>query len=227
VGMRSSEVAFVVPAYNENTVLEQTLLPLIAIGEVVVVDDGSALPISLSETTLDKIYYLRHLINRGQGASLETGFSYIRENMRQVNYVVTFDADGQHNAQDVAEMLEKARSGYEVVLGSRFLTNKNKIPFLKRVFLRTFAAIYSAVNRKKITDRHFGLRILSRTFLERNSLVMSGYEHADEIVDLALKGNWKYCEYPCTVNYTEYSQSKGQPLINGLNTLFNRMLSKL
>jgi glycosyltransferase involved in cell wall biosynthesis len=225
--MRSSEIAFVVPAYNENIVLEQTLLPLLAIGEVVVVDDGSALPISLSEPTLDQIHYLRHLINRGQGASLETGFSYIRENMHQVKYVITFDADGQHNAQDIAGMIEIARNGYEVVLGSRFLTTTNRIPFLKRVILRTFAAIYSVINRKKITDRHFGLRILSRNFLEHNSLVMSGYEHADEIVDLALKGNWKYCEYPCTVNYTEYSQSKGQPVVNGLNILFNRMLSKL
>ena len=225
--MRRSQVAFVIPAFNENAVLQQTLLPLFSIGEVVVVDDGSAVTPNLEESLFDKIHFLKHSINRGQGAALETGFSYILQEMPNVNYVVTFDADGQHNPQDCIGMIELAESGFDVVLGSRFLTKKSEVPLLKRIVLRSFAALYSAVRRKKITDRHFGLRVLSRSFIESNRLTMRGYEHADEILDMTLKGNWKYCEHPCTVNYTEYSQSKGQPIINGLNIVFNRMIAKL
>jgi polyprenyl-phospho-N-acetylgalactosaminyl synthase len=225
--VRNGKFAFVVPAHNENEVIEQTILPLLEIGEVVVVDDGGAFPISISKPVFDQIHYLRHSINRGQGASLETGFSYIREHMRQISHVITFDADGQHYAPDALGMLEKAQEGYEVVLGSRFLTTRNNVPIFKKIILKTFAATFSIINRKKITDRHFGLRVLSRNFIENNKLKMSGYEHADEIVNLAVKSSWTYCEYPCTVNYTDYSQSKGQPLINGLNILFNRVLTRL
>ena len=103
----------------------------------------------------------------------------------------------------------------------------NTVPIFKRKILQLFAANYSFVNRKKITDRHFGLRVLTRVFVEKNQLIMSGYEHADEILDLTIKEDWKYCEYPCSVTYSDYSKSKGQSLLNGLNILFNKVLKKL
>jgi len=225
--MGTKEICFIVPTYNEGEILEDTLLPLFEIGEVIVIDDGSSEITPLGSTVLNQIHYLQHFINRGQGAAIETGFEYIRRRMPQVQYIVTFDADGQHNPQDVPGMIEMARKGYDVVLGSRFLSNRSAVPILKRITLQGFAAIYSLINRKKITDRHFGLRVLTRKFIENNHLLMSGFEHADEILNLAVKGGWKYCEYPCSVIYSGYSQSKGQPLINGLNILFNKVLNKL
>lgn len=225
--MSAGEICFIVPTYNEGKVLEDTLLPLLEIGQVIVVDDGSTRNSALSDEVASRIQHLQHLINRGQGAAIETGFEYIRQRMPHIKFIVTFDADGQHNSKDVAGMIELAQNGYDVVLGSRFLSTRSDIPMIKRVTLQTFAAIYSITNRKKVTDRHFGLRVLSRNFIENNHLLMSGFEHADEILNLALRGNWKYCEFPCSVTYNDYSQSKGQPLVNGLNILFNKVLSKL
>ena len=225
--MRTSEICFVVPSYNEGKVLEESILPLLEFGQVLVVDDGSYLTTSLNNPTLNHIHYLKHCINRGQGAAIETGFEYVRKSMPHIEYLVTFDADGQHNVLDAVEMIKIAKNGYDVVLGSRFLSNINSVPRFKRKILQAFAAYYSLINRKKITDRHFGLRVLSREFIEKNQLLMSGYEHADEILDLTIKGHWKFCEYPCNVTYSDYSQSKGQSLVNGLNILFNKVIKKL
>ena len=94
--MRTSEICFVVPSYNEGKVLEESILPLLEFGQVLVVDDGSYLANSLSEPTLNHIHYLKHYINRGQGAAIETGFEYVRKSMPLIEYLVTFDADGQH-----------------------------------------------------------------------------------------------------------------------------------
>jgi glycosyltransferase involved in cell wall biosynthesis len=225
--LTAKEIVFVVPTYNEEKVLDKTITPLLQIGEVILVDDGSELPVDISLPTFGQIHYIRHYINRGQGAAIETGFKYVRKNMPQVKYIVTYDADGQHDVLDAIEMLKIAKTKYDVVLGSRFLSKKNSVPLFKRKILQGFAATYSFLNGKKITDRHFGLRVLSRKFIQENSLMMSGFEHADEILDLIIKGNWNYFEYPCSVTYTDYSKSKGQPLINGLNILFNKVFKKL
>jgi glycosyltransferase involved in cell wall biosynthesis len=225
--VRSKDICFVVPSYNDSSVLETTISPLITVGEVVVVDDGSRQIVELSNVIEKDVHVIRHVMNRGQGAAIETGLEYIRKQMPDIKYIVTFDADGQHNFQDAINMIGIARQGYEIVLGSRFLSKKSQIPLIKEAILRIFANTYSLINGKKITDRHFGLRVLSRNFVMQNQLLMSGFEHADEILDLILKGGWKFCEFPCSVNYTEYSKSKGQPLINGINIFFNKVLKKL
>lgn len=225
--MITEDVCFIVPSYNEGEMLEESIIPLLEHGKVLVIDDGSRLPAAISEATLIRIIYIRHLINRGQGASIETGFDYVRKFMPSIKYLITFDADGQHNVQDAVEMIKVAKGGYDVVLGSRFLTKTNTVPKFKQKILQGFAATYSFLNKIKITDRHFGLRVLSREFVMENFLVMSGFEHADEILDLIIKEDWNYCEYPCSVIYSDYSKSKGQPLINGLNIIFNRIFQKL
>jgi len=86
---------------------------------VVVVDDGS------EDGTFDSAKAagartLRHALNRGQGAALQTGIAYALRHGAEI--VVTFDADGQHEVADIAAMIEPIRNGeVQVTLGSRFL----------------------------------------------------------------------------------------------------------
>ena len=220
-------IAFVVPCYNETLPLTKTLRLLLKHGEVVFINDGSRKILNIDPKTHKKIFYLYHVINRGQGAALETGFEFIRLRMPDVSYIITFDADGQHSVGDALRMVSKARQGYDVVLGSRFLVKTNHISILKRIILQSFAKSYSFFSGHTITDRHFGLRVFSRQFIEHNSLKTSNFEHADEILNLVIKNNWKYCEFPCKVLYTAYSMKKGQPIINGINILFDRAIKRL
>lgn len=225
--MSLKNIAFVVPCYNETLPLTRTLKSLLRYGEVVFINDGSIKLLNINSKIQNKIHYLNHAINRGQGAALETGFEFIRQYIPDVSYIVTFDADGQHSLRDALRMVSKARQGYDVVLGSRFLGKSNEVSVVKRVILQGFAKSYSFFSGQKVTDRHFGLRVFSRHFIENNSLKTSNFEHADEILNLVIKNNWKYCEFPCTVTYTPYSMKKGQPIINGINILFDKAIKKL
>jgi glycosyltransferase involved in cell wall biosynthesis len=221
--MSKSEVAFVIPYYNETGVLEETLKPLLNKANVILVDDGSNTNLDLSKNIILQLHYLRHINNRGQGAALQTGFDYIIRELPSIRWIVTFDSDGQHSSENAFQMVRIIKDGYDIVLGSRFLSIKNEIPKIKALILKFFALTFSIRSGKKFTDRHFGLRVLSRKFIQNYSLQNSGFGHADEFIDKISKHELNYCEHPSSVIYTTYSKSKGQPMINGINILFDRI----
>lgn len=85
------------------------------------------------------VVVLRHAKNRGQGAALETGFEYLRRYGSNVEYVVTYDADGQHDLADLLSFSKvlDAEKDVEIVLGSRFLgETKSNVPFGRRIVLK-------------------------------------------------------------------------------------------
>src|SRR5262245_34581001 len=115
--MSPTGVFVVVPAYNEGAVLEQTVRPLVRNGySVVVVDDCSR------DDTWERlrdlpVHAVRHPVNSGQGAALQTGTEFALEH--GARYVVHFDADGQHPHDQIGRLLEPLREGTaDVALGS-------------------------------------------------------------------------------------------------------------
>ncbi len=110
---------------------------------ILVVDDGSTdgtLHILDEHFPDTKIHTVRHLINRGGGAALETGFAYIRRHAHHhsFEYVVTFDADGQHDIADLPHFLEvfDRHPHTDIVYGSRFITQTlSNVPFWRRIIL--------------------------------------------------------------------------------------------
>ena len=106
-------------------------------------DDGSTdgTEVFLSDLiTHEKIHFVRHGTNRGAGAALETGFAYIRAMHMNNNwkYLVTFDADGQHDIKDIEHFTHafKHDDSLDVVFGSRFIRKTNtNVPFLRRLLL--------------------------------------------------------------------------------------------
>ena len=98
------KISVICPSYNRASFLEECIAPVMAVpdAEFILVDDGSTdATLTLLEEMIQtqKIHVVHHATNRGAGAALETGFAYIRSSAIQYNwkYVVTFDADGQHN----------------------------------------------------------------------------------------------------------------------------------
>jgi glycosyltransferase involved in cell wall biosynthesis len=216
-----ADVWLVVPVYNEATVVAGVMAEALkTFPHIVCVDDGSR-DGSAEAVAGTGVHLVRHPVNLGQGAALQTGISYA---LRQpgMRYVVTFDADGQHRVVDVEAMVEVVRAGdADVVLGSRFLGETAGVPLLKRVVLRTIAALSPTSRRLKLTDAHNGLRLLSRDAAARLRITMNGMAHASEIVGWLAKSGLRVREVPVTIVYTDYSKSKGQSLINGVNILFD------
>jgi polyprenyl-phospho-N-acetylgalactosaminyl synthase len=217
-------VWIVVPAFNEAAVIRDVITDLRSIfPHVVCVDDGS------SDDTGDialraGAHLVRHPVNLGQGAAIQTGVEYARR-QPGAQLFATFDGDGQHRVKDIIRMIDRLGGGdVDVVIGTRFGPGVTRPPLLKRVVLRTAARLSPRGRRLGLTDTNNGLRVFNKTVADRLDITMSGMSHATEFIMLVAENRWRVAEEPVEVLYTEYSQSKGQPLLNGVNIIFDGFL---
>jgi len=217
------DTAIIIPAYNEGPVIAGVIKAVKKeFKNVVCVNDGSKdqTAVFATEAGADT---LSHLTNIGQGGALETGIKYALMNP-DIKYFVTFDADGQHRLEDVKMMLAEIKKGeHDIIIGSRFITNTTKIPPLKRQVLKLAVLFTKATVGLKLTDTHNGLRVFNRKFANEVNLKNFGMAHASEFLEIIKKNKFMYKEVPITVEYTEYSKSKGQPIINAVNIVFDLM----
>ncbi|PKQ17916.1 MAG: glycosyl transferase [Actinobacteria bacterium HGW-Actinobacteria-8] len=209
----------VVPTFNEATVVGKVVRDLVAEFEFVVcVDDGSN-DDSAEVARAAGAHVVTHPINLGQGASLQTGFDYALLDPAMTE-VLTFDADGQHQIADARDMIELLHAeNLAIVTGSRFLDTRTQMTFLKRLTLRTAARVSRVTTGKALTDAHNGLRVLRRDVLETVRITQNRMAHASELVDLLAATGLPWKEHPTHIMYTDYSRSKGQSLLNGVNIL--------
>lgn len=203
----------VIPTYNEGTVIADLLHDLLAqYPLVVVVDDGS------SDATWRAAYeagavVLRHPINLGQGAALQTGITYVLK--RGADLIVTFDGDGQHQVKDIETMIEMlVRTQSDVALGSRFLGETVGLPWKRRVMLKAAVIFTWLITGLKLTDAHNGLRVLTRNAAQKLEIRQDRMAHASEIIRSIAQLKLRYVEVPMTVLYTDYSLAKGQKISN-------------
>ena len=223
----TSDVCVVVPMLNESAVIYEVVAELGRTFECIFcVDDGSTDDSARLARDAGAIV-VSHPSNMGQGAALQTGFTYgLRD--PSVNYFLTFDADGQHDARDALAMVNEARStGVDVVLGSRFLSEASQVPRSRRFLLRGAVAFTRATTGVRLTDSHNGLRVLSRRAAESIDLRLSGMAHASELIGQIGKRRLTYREFPVAIRYTEYSKAKGQANINALNIAFDVLAARV
>ncbi|MBB0991847.1 MULTISPECIES: glycosyltransferase family 2 protein [Dietzia] len=227
--VRNHDVWLIVPCFNEGTVIEEVLRSARGtFPNIVAVDDGSA---DNSATAIHRAgaHLVRHPVNLGQGAAIQTGVEYARA-QPGARYFVTFDADGQHQVKDVLAMVERVRSEpVDIVVGTRFgrpRRDDDQVPLIKRLVLRTVVLLSPRTRRLGLTDAHNGLRVFNRRVAEDLNLRMNGMSHASEFVELMDSRGWRVAEQPVDILYTEYSMSKGQSLLNGINILSDGFVGK-
>ena len=222
-----SDVAIVIPLYNEERVIKETLTNLRQKRPndvIIVVDDGSS-DNSYHEACVEGVYLLRHIVNLGQGAALQTGIDYAKK--RGCKYVVTFDSDGQHCADDIERFVQALRDDEaDIVLCSRFLGRAENIPTLKKYFLRVAAVVERFLTGINLTDVHNGFRAINVAKFPNFVITQNRMSHASEIIDLIKRLGMRYKELPCTIKYSEYSLSKGQSMMNSINIVIEFILGK-
>jgi glycosyltransferase involved in cell wall biosynthesis len=213
--------------YNESEMVASVISGLRDhFDHVLCVDDGST-DRSGAIAQAAGAFVVRHPVNLGQGAALQTGFEFVATRT-SATHCVTFDADGQHRPADAARMVERARAtGVDVVLASRFLGSTIAMPWLRALTLRG-ALLFSRWNDGlALTDTHNGLRVLSRRALTNIRLSMPRMAYASELQSAIATAGLSYVEEPVQVTYTAYSRSKGQGNLNAFNIVFDLAAQRL
>jgi polyprenyl-phospho-N-acetylgalactosaminyl synthase len=184
--------------------------------DVVCVDDGSS-DSSAAEARDAGAVVVRHAVNLGQGAALQTGICYALRDP-ELRYVVTFDADGQHRPEDALALVDRVRRGdVDIVFGSRFLGSSREASWAKRLVLRMAVAYSNLTTHVRLTDAHNGLRAMNRTAAEALDIRQDRMAHASEIVAQVGQAKLRVAEEPVHILYTDYSKAKGQSMLNAVN----------
>jgi polyprenyl-phospho-N-acetylgalactosaminyl synthase len=218
-------IFIVIPAYNEAKTVGGVVREIIGLyPNVIVVDDGSP-DSTVAEARAAGAVVLKHVLNRGQGAALKTGIDFAL--LRRAEIIVTFDADGQHRAADIAALTAPVAAGAcEVALGSRFLESAAEIPLFRRLTLKAAILFTRLVSGIRVTDTHNGFRAFSRKAAEQIQIRQDRMAHASEILDEICRLKLPFREVPTRIFYTEYSRGKGQRFSASLRIVWDFFIGK-
>lgn len=215
-----------IAAYDEGVKIAEVVTELRTRFEhVVVVDDGS------HDDTADRAHaagaiVLEHVVNRGQGAALQTGIAYALT--RGAAVIVTFDADGQHQMSDIPAMVRPILSGEaEICLGSRFLKDADAVPWARRLLLSAAVVFTRLTSGVRLTDAHNGFRAFSAKAASRLDITLDRMAHASEIIDQIRQSGLTFREVPVRIRYTDYSRGKGQRSSAALRVAADYLWGKL
>lgn len=216
------KTTIIVPAYNESQSVGTVIQDLKAHGykDIVVVDDGSVDDTGKIAHKFGVIV-LRHRLNRGLGAALGTGFAYAKT--IGVDSLVTFDADGQHEAKDIVELLKTINEGADVVIGSRLLKHEG-MPVDRIIINKISNLITWILYGVKTSDSQSGLRAFSKNAINKIEIRTDRMEVSSEFFREIKKHNLRFTEVPIKAIYTDYSRESGQSNLNAFAVGFKMIL---
>ena len=230
------KLMILIPAYNEEKTIGRFLaaiprrFPKISVVEIVVISDGSTDKTAeiAHNACKARVTLIEHDLNRGLGGALGTGFEYARRN--NFDIVVTFDADGQHNPDDIWPVIRPiVYRRADVVVGSR-LKNPKGMPWYRIIGiwgLNIFTGIFFWVWS---TDSQSGLRAFSKKAINKIDLQSNKMEVSSEFFYEIGRKELKFVEIPIQSIYTDYSLEKGQKHLNAFNIIskliYRRFFSK-
>jgi glycosyltransferase involved in cell wall biosynthesis len=217
----SKDIVMVLPAYNESKTIGQVIEKLLGLGlQVIVVDDGSEdetykIVKNLLKNHSEQVSLYRHPLNRGVGATLQTGIEAALRKDPKV--IVTFDTDGQHHSKDVYSVCCPIIEGQaDMVIGKR---DFHSMPFRKSFGNRIMNIITLVFYGNLVKDSQSGFRAFNRKTALLMELHSSGYGVCSEMVGEVFKHDLILKEVPITTIYSDYSLSKGTDTKIGLKIL--------
>jgi glycosyltransferase involved in cell wall biosynthesis len=204
-----SHVLIAILAYNEAQTIEAVVQAVRWAApqfDVLVVDDGST---DATEATVRRlgVTTATHLCNLGYGRAVQTAIKYADRHGYEA--LITFDADGQHRAQDIRPLYEASSAGaFDLLIGSRFVRTRqyDMEPLLRRTGMKLFSALIALLFRQRVYDTSSGLRVIPRHVF--GQLIFRPFVdlHAEAIAYLLALG-YRVGEHPITVDRRRHGQS--------------------
>ncbi len=220
-------VFIVLPVFNEDElILKKTVNNLLKLGfNIVIVDDGNPTPIKYMFDY--RIFILRHVVNLGQGAALQTGIEFSKNLGGE--YFITFDADDQHDFQSIIPfLLELEKKEMDILIGSRFMGITGNMPFIRKIVLKTAIIINYLFTGFWLTDAHNGFRVFNIKGSSVFNFKQNRMAYATELlINLRKVKNVKFTEFQTKVSYSKYSLNKGQKNIDSIKIMKDLIVFKL
>ena len=220
------DIYLVVPAFNEEKTVSQIIEGIADEGyNVILVDDGSRdktldLAIESKKKYPNQIFVVSHVINRGLGAALKTGMMVALN--KGAKYIVTFDADGQHEIKDIPKVCKPLQDGEaDVVIGARPFEDMPISKSFANIIMNSLTLLFYG---KNVKDSQSGLRAFTSHAADVINIVSRGYGVSSEFIKEISDKNLRLSEVTITTIYTPETQNKGTDAIVGLKILTKMVL---
>ncbi len=207
------EILIIIPAYNEEGGIRGVLhkVPKEILGytvKTVVVDDGSTdatQAIALEEGSP----VVSHIVNRGQGDALRTGFAIAQ--LGRADIVINLDADGQYKPEEIERLVKPIIADEaDFVLGSRFMGFYEEAGSVRHVGVVFFSKMISLLTGTRISDCTNGFRAIRISELHKLDLREDRF-NATEIILEALKKKLRFAQVPVTMLSRAAGETKKPP----------------
>jgi glycosyltransferase involved in cell wall biosynthesis len=213
-----------IPAFNEEKTIARVILEANQFAsKVVVCDDGSTdYTAKIAESLGADV--IRHEKNEGYGASIKSLF--LRAHQLNADVLVTLDADGQHEPNEIPIVTKPIVDGVaDVVIGSRFV-NKNgtaEMPLYRQFGAKLITKMVNGSAKNGVTDSQSGFRAYSHQALDRLNFFEDGMGASVEILLRASKQDLRIVEVPSTCKYNtgEVETSSEHPVTHGLGVMWS------
>jgi glycosyltransferase involved in cell wall biosynthesis len=219
--INDNRILVCIPAFNEaknvSEIIEKS--KKYASG-VIVYDDGSSDETSEVAKSAGAMV-IRNTENKGYGVAIRSLFQAAKE--QDADIMITIDSDGQHNPDQIPDLLEPLKQGFEIVIGSRFLRkdDRDKVPRYRSFGIKTITRLTQAASYSGITDSQSGFRAYSKNALSKINLFEDGMAVSTEILMRASEKKLSVTEVPITVSYDGNDTSTHNPISHGIGVAYS------
>jgi glycosyltransferase involved in cell wall biosynthesis len=210
-----AKVLAAIPALNAEKSIPKVIIHTMNwVDKILVVDDGSQDDTSLIAEKLGATV-IKHGRNLGKGAALRKCFDWARDSGFDV--LVTLDADGQHNPDDIPRLLTPIIDGEaDVVIASRL---RDGVPALRRIGGQMLDRMVAGGG--DVVDSQSGFRAYSRKAFEQVNASELGMGVDSEILMHAKEAGLRIVEVPVTMEYKNLQTSTHNPIYHWLDVTFS------
>ncbi len=218
------KVLFVIPAYNEAENIEKVLKEIkkeVDYADILVINDCSK-DNTAEIVKKNKVKCITNVFNMRYAMAVQTGIKYACEN--DYDYVIQFDADGQHIAKEAEKLLmHMKKTNCDIVIGSRYLVDTGyPCPLFRRIGTKMFEIFIKIFCKKRIADPLSGFQCLNKSVISKYSKMGNYPEFPDAnlVIEMLLEG-YKIEEVPVKMRLRETGESMHGGIIKPIKYMIN------